>query len=580
MTSKRKITRRTPEVLSLFTVGFLMFSVLSLAPNGSASTSPIKNALAQSNSNGSQPIGLKDAFVTFKYIVFQQGYGSSTSIDFEGSAILKPVPGGFEGNGTGFYRAVDIGPVNDPCTDNTRTTYSGTMPFMVHAQYSIDNSVTGGPDTSMYNSTTSVVEVLMFYEGLHAQYDNVGGDQCLSWQDFSGFAGQDCHFYGIDLDVFGKYESYDVDFENNAAKCILEISPSDRIIDVQVDPHEIYLKYNQDQTDVLVVPKAKVTVTVTAGGAPVINEAVLIKVCTLPGTVTTDGHIDHDGRSPGWEKTWSEPCDQKDRPFGQLKDKNGRKGNLIVSKTDSNGQIILDYTPPKYKRYQYIAGTDEITATAVRKAPSLQDKETVRTKVQGLNRMLGSVDDRNCAGQANGNYTFAPQSGSKHGCLFYGTPASTQALQNMANQFMQRQRECIGNPGSAACQVNYGGSMHNVSISGSPQKMKINAMSLPWGGLTDNVGGIQWKPPHQSHNDGRQVDLSFGIFQRQNVAKNNPLCNNLGQNCKNYDIDRIMLLRDVIQQSPNFYRFPSNEGGDLKKTFADHAPHIHIFFNN
>ena len=90
--------------------------------------------------------GLKDAFVTFKYIVFQQGYGSSTSIDFEGSAILKPVPGGYDGNGTGFYRAVDIGPVNDPCTDNTRNTYSGTMPFMVHAQYSIDNSVTGGPD--------------------------------------------------------------------------------------------------------------------------------------------------------------------------------------------------------------------------------------------------------------------------------------------------------------------------------------------------------------------------------------------------------------------------------------------------
>ena len=110
--------------------------------------------------------------------------------------------------------------------------------------------------------------------------------------------------------------------------------------------------------------------------------------------------------------------------------------------------------------------------------------------------------------------------------------------------------------------------------------MRINAMSLPWGGLTDNVGGVPWSPPHASHNDGRQVDLSFGIYNKKGSAKDNPLCSGLGPKCANYDIDRIMLLRDVIENSPNFHRFPSYEGGDLAATFRDKAPHIHIFFKN
>jgi hypothetical protein len=143
---------------------------------------------------------------------------------------------------------------------------------------------------------------------------------------------------------------------------------------------------------------------------------------------------------------------------------------------------------------------------------------------------------------------------------------------------MQRQQDCISNPDSVSCLVNYSGGINKITLKGSAVPMRINAMSLPWGGLTDNVGPVAWRPPHASHNDGRQVDLSFGIFQKAGVAKNNVLCNNLGPKCADYDIDRIMLLREVVESSPNFHRFPSVEGGNLAATFKDKAPHIHIFF--
>jgi hypothetical protein len=504
---------------------------------------------------------------------------------FSGTASLKPATQGigFEGVGVGNYQYTnDIGGTN-PCGNwHSHLAYSGEADMIVHAQYSIDNPVTGGPDTSQYNSSTTVVEILVqdYNLAVESSSKNIDGDctQSESSNSNDGEVGFGCYFYGVDFANGGSYTSENQVLENTYGKCVMMITPAIETIDVRVDPSEIHLKYNLDQTDVLEQPKAKVTVTLTSAGLPMKNMAVLIKVCTLPGTIATDGHIGHDSRTPGWMKSWSEPCDQGTRPFAKLVGQNGISGIVIVARTDGNGEILLDYIPPKYKRYQYIAGSDEITATALHDAPALQDTANVITKVPDLLRMPGSVDDSNCRGQSSANYTFAAQSGSKHGCIFYGTAYTVQALQRIADEFMQRQQDCMNIPGSGACQVSYAGSSYNVVIKSSPQPMRINAMSLAWGGLTDNVRGINWQPPHQSHNDGRQVDLSFGIFQHLGISKNNPLCNNLGSMCKNYDIDRIMLLRDVVQDSSNFSRFPSNEGGNLKTTFADPAPHIHIFF--
>ena len=484
------------------------------------------------------------------------------SISFKSNAtVLHTFLNNYQGNGTGHYREV----IQDDKNFEKDSYY-----YLLEGEALMEVSVVGD---------ISEVQVSIRGENLTRVETDTSFGQNTSINDQNGEVSTGCSFENVNLEAWGSYKSmgyvdYADDDERMEQGCLMVITPLGQEIDVKVDDPEIYLKYNVDQTNVEAVPTTKVTVTLTAGGIALKNKPVAIKVCTLPGTETTDGHIGHDARVQGWQKGWFELCDQGHRPFSQLKAKSGLKGALLVERTDNNGKIVLDYFPPKHKKYQYIAGTDEITATAVH-SPRLQDKTTVITKVPNLLQMPGSP---NCSGAAN--YNFGPQSSSKHGCIFYGTAGANQALQDIGNEFMQRQRDCENNSTSGACLVSYSGSLYNVTITGSPMPMRINAMSLPWGGLTDNVLGVQWAPPHASHNDGRQVDLSFGVFNKKGIAKANPLCNGLGPKCANYDVDRIMLLRDVIENSSNFHRFPSYEGGDLAATFRDKAPHIHIFFKN
>jgi hypothetical protein len=508
------------------------------------------------------------------------------SVSFTGSTKLTPVNGGYRGNGTGIFTSSDdikVDPyLHCPAGDSHHMATNGEADVKINYMFSIDNNVTGGPDTSMYNSSYGVVEFIIEDNDLHTElHHEICGETTESFSHDDGHAGYDCHFYSMNFEDGGSFTAPDHD--DPLGTCYVTIGPVEEQIDVQIEPEEIFLKFNLDQTGVEETPKAKVTVTLTMNGSPVKGKAVMIKVCTLPGTETTDGHIGHDPRAAGWEKTWDQPCDQDDRPFAVLQASSGKKGNVLVERTDNNGKIVLDYTPPisdykgkKYPKYHYIAGEDEVIATAIHGAPSLQDKDTVKTKVKDLIQMPGS--DGNCERNSNLNYTFGAQDGSKHGCIFYGTSEANRALTWIADQFIKRQKDCSSNPGSAACQVSYAGNLHNVTIRGAPQEMRINAMSLAWGGITDNVKGTEWMPPHLSHNDGRQVDLSFGIF-KNGLGKNNLLCNGLGKNCKNYDIDRIMLLHDISYGAPGFYRMPSDEGADLRKTFAHPAPHIHIFFS-
>lgn len=491
----------------------------------------------------------------------------SISMKLQGKVEVKqsaPYELDLNGNGTGTVTYTDVS--NDPDCTITYPVASFVASFGGHITYYPDElegkklvTIYGGPEPGF-----------VFQEGTR---------HCkgVSPQEVTNLLPKGTGVYRVLYDelIGGKtFRNEQPPFEDEIVYA--KISPlGEYDIDVAIDPPEIHLKYNLEQTDVLEKPKAKVTVTVTRDGVPQKDKAVLIKVCTLPGTSTTDGHIEHDKRVPGWEKSWNEPCNQGTRPFAELA-KDGKKGNLLLVRTDSKGKIILDYTPPKFGSYQYIAGKDEIIATLTQESSLKQDKATVISKVPELLAMPGSTDGK-CGQQGNANYNFASQGGSKHGCLFYGKSSTNNELRRIADEFVRRQQECKDNPDSGACAISYPGLSTNVTITGNPVKMRINAMSLPWGGLTDNVGGIMWAPPHKSHNDGRQADLSFSIFKLSN-PKDNELCKTFGNNCKNYDIDRILLLRDIIDDSGIFYRFPSNEGGDLLKTFNDKAPHIHIFF--
>ena len=490
---------------------------------------------------------------------------SDHSISFKSNAtVLHTFLNYYEGNGTGYYKEEIL---------DDKNLEKDSYYYLLEGEALMEVPISA-------SGNTSGVQVSITGQNLtHVERDTSFG-QNYSVSDQNGeIFNAGCGFEDVDLETGGTYKSagyvdYADDDERQEQGCIMVLTPLGQEIDVKVDAPELYLKYNNDQTNVQATPTTKVTVTLTAGGVPLKNKPVAIKVCTLQGTETTDGHIGHDVRIQGWQKGWHELCDQGHRPFGQLKAKSGLTGALLVERTDNNGKIVLDYFPPKYKKYQYIAGTDEITATAAY-SPRLQDKATVITKVPNLLQMPGSP---NCKGTVD--YSFGSQSGSKHYCIFYGTASANQALQSIGNEFMQRQRDCGSNSTSSACIVSSKGSSYYVNITGSPMPMRINAMSLPWGGLTDNVGGVPWSPPHASHNDGRQVDLSFGVYNKKGIANDNPLCSGLGPKCINYDIDRIVLLRGIIENSSNFYRFPSYEGGDLAATFRDKAPHIHIFFKN
>jgi hypothetical protein len=162
--------------------------------------------------------------VAFKYEYFHQYAGDIESWTYAGSADLTPVDGGYEGNGTGTYQGLDELPPFDPCTQPQRTVYSGTPGLTVNAQYSIDNSVTGGPDTSMYNSSTSVIELLVYGENIAAQgtgiWDGSSGCKSENWTTNVGF---DCHIYGIDFSVGGTYQKADEDAPDSS-NCSITIT--------------------------------------------------------------------------------------------------------------------------------------------------------------------------------------------------------------------------------------------------------------------------------------------------------------------------------------------------------------------
>lgn len=297
-------------------------------------------------------------------------------------------------------------------------------------------------------------------------------------------------------------------------------------IEVKVDPGEI---------NPLSKPQSKITVIAKdQDGEPAKGMQIEIKTCTELGSSDTDGHI-HDQLNDG--------C--SNRPKATL-EYDGKKGNPIVAKTDESGKIILKYIPPKSSKY-YISGKDKITATS-KKDPEVKGENSIITRLPNLQPIPGSAD---CRG--GGTYFFDKQ--KQHGCLFYGTDQTNEALIRIANEFVQKQIDCRDSPGSNACKIKDASNPPKdvtVKISGEPIPMKITAMSLPWGGLHDIKG--KWKTPHKTHNDGKVADIGLG-------------------NLKN-DKDLILLLRFVITQDSNFSHFEKREGGQKWKD------HFHVYFKS
>ena len=297
-------------------------------------------------------------------------------------------------------------------------------------------------------------------------------------------------------------------------------------------------------------PQSQITVSVThaINNDPAENIDIIIESCTRRGNDATDGHI-HDTRI-------IVPCIQGDRPEALFTDGSGRSSNPISITTDNGGVINLQYRSPMIETDRgrfFISGTDTITAKSVA-YPSMSGTTEVTTKVTDslgadLELMPGA---NNCAGVAS--YIFIRQ--DNHGCLFFGTVDTNFALEDIANQYLQRQIDCRMNPGGQPCIIILpDGTPATIAINADPIPMRITAMSLPWGGLSDIFGN--WRHPHETHNDGKNIDIGFGGLPA--------------------DDDRILLLRYLITQNINFGDFPNRtEGRDMTQT----RDHFHILFQN
>jgi hypothetical protein len=293
---------------------------------------------------------------------------------------------------------------------------------------------------------------------------------------------------------------------------------------------------------------------------------VMIKSCTQPGDASTDGHT-HDRRA-------ADPCYQSTRPRSSLFYKDGvtqqtLKSNPVSTYTDQNGRIYLEYVPPMTlssigDRY-FISGIDTITASLLNDPTVKSNDIAITTKVTDLagNNLQLMPGAHNCAG--TNNYFFVPQ--TNHGCEFYGTADSNTALSDLANTYMQQQIACNNSP-NHECEVP-AGDLGNVRVRiDNIIPMRITAMSLPWGGLSDiGPGGcptcIFWYQPHKSHNDGREIDVGLRD-QQGNVL----------------DIGHIRLLWAIINADQNWDLPVSHEGGDLQRTMQQSPEnrHFHMEF--
>jgi hypothetical protein len=154
---------------------------------------------------------------------------TTTSTSFSGSANITPVEGGYEGTGSGSYEYVydsAVDPYPGCPNDSSHTTTFGDADMVVHYQFSIDNDVTGGPDTSMYNSSWGVVEVQLEDYDLHSEGTSTICGETQSFSHDEGAVGFGCHFYSLDFTTGGSWTQIIDVTDDSTAKCVLSIGSS------------------------------------------------------------------------------------------------------------------------------------------------------------------------------------------------------------------------------------------------------------------------------------------------------------------------------------------------------------------
>jgi hypothetical protein len=381
-----------------------------------------------------------------------------------------------------------------------------------------------------------------------------------------GRVSESCTFSAVNLETGGTYRSDDYnDYEDDDDRfdqgCTLLLSPVGDRLDVVVDKPIL----NPLDPNL----KAKVTITATrADGAKIPNMEVKIEVCTVIGKADTDGHI-HDRRN--------DPCDGG-RPRGEvIYNERSSLGKPMELTTDINGQILLDYEPPwnpqlrkdrvthlvrwDFSTKLYISGEEKIIAEKVND-DAVKGEGSIITKVPNLQRMPNSA---NC-GSTN-DYYFREQ--GEHDCLFYGTSATNTAVARIAQAFTAKQDECKNKPGGICSIIDRQGNNVTFHIAGENKKLRITAMSLPWGGMHDIKG--DWFNPHATHNNGKMIDIGTADFKLFNTDRRSGQVTTFV-----VDGDRMSLLWHVILLDSNFNSFAADEGNP----FDLGADHFHVNFRN
>jgi hypothetical protein len=326
----------------------------------------------------------------------------------------------------------------------------------------------------------------------------------------------------------------------------------------------------------LPVPSSTITITTENDddGKPLKNVKIEVQTCTEAGRADTDGHT-HDSSGPADPNGFV----TSNRPRASLKWGTTVIGNPITVTTDDTGKARIKYYPPttifKGRNY-YISGRDIIITTLSKAAnPTLnftpiasdiKDKsKTLTTRVPNLQQMPGSSPCPPGTGAIafGGGVTYFFEKQTNHGCLFYGTQATNDALVRIANVFAEKQKECRDSTNHQCTIVDDNGQQKIVTIQGEPIRMKITAMALPWGGLSDINGN--WRPSHSTHNNGKQCDIGWANLTKANGDR---------------DMDRIWLFRYLITLDTNYACFPDDEGENIEKTLNNKKvpPHFHINF--
>ena len=382
-------------------------------------------------------------------------------------------------------------------------------------------------------------------------------------------------------------------------------SPPSRV-SITILPLIVEISANRDQINPYAPPAtnsqpanamAQLTARVTnLDGQMVPNEEVRIKACTVPSLTTRDGHEAHDQRADSCQVAAMNPRPRALLNGGPQAVQNNQVMG-IIGLTDAQGEIRVSYESPRYvrptdARVFYVSGQDDIKAQ-LRGDETPQHDSRFYASLSITTRVLDTANGNaplqampnsqpnNCPAAPNavyppnGNYFFQKQ--GRHACIFYSTLQTNNALIAIAQDFENRQILCtnpvnvLNNP---LCRADTDvGNEIPIHINGPPRPLKITALSLTWGGLSDISGN--WQPSHSTHNNGRVADINF-----------------LNRNGNEMNVINKLLLREVIRDNVNHQTIEPCEGG--RNIMAPHGctrivngqvvpfvtDHIHAYFIN